>query len=175
MTCGTMNFMANSESPVGIWDFVDMCVAVLENPFEESCPDSEYSNSLVETDVQAEYRSDGTMSSSGTITFGMLLDLPTSCLDEDGYTCADLQSMFAEDEDTSSVSCAENAARCVCDLTSNPISQNGGTLWKTEGGLLSIQTEGEWGEGRHYMVDSHNLIIKVVKDDITAYRLYHKL
>jgi hypothetical protein len=174
MTCDTLNFMANSESPLGVWDLVDWCFAVETNPLEEFCPDSTYSTSMVETDVAEEYRDDGTMSSSGSITLGQYFDLATSCLDADGETCAGTQAMFAAKEEYTSASCVEKAARCACDLIRTPMSQDGGTLWKTEGGLLSTQSDGEWGEGRHYMVDSHNLIVKVVTEDRTVYRLYHK-
>jgi hypothetical protein len=174
ITCDNLDFADNSESPVGEWDLVDLCVTATANPMEDQCPDVVFTMFMVDADIVVEYRNDGTMLEFGYMTLGQGFDMATSCLEDDGATCDDMNTYFADQSKFESASCVVNIDRCVCDIVTKPILQFRDIEWQVKEGLLSTTSLGEWEEGEYYMVDAGNLVIETVAEYSTFYNVYRR-
>ena len=174
MTCDSLNFMANTNSPVGVWTLHDVCVTVVKNPLENACQNSQWSPYLVEADATREFREDGTTSNAGSGVTGETWELASECLDASNDTCAGLQVDLLGDDDIAAVQCSENTGLCTCEITRKPTEFQTGALWKVEGDKLQIQKDGTWDDGVHFMSDDNNLVLKGTTDYLVVYTVYHR-
>ena len=177
ITCETLNFIPSGGNLVGDWRVTEMCITVTSNPLEQKCDPADTSMTLTtgSVDLNTEYRADGTVSTTGTLTLVQDYTATIACLEEYSDTCVANDQYIKSQPDTVSGGCVENAARCTCEREFAQETIESGKLYKAEANKLHYKdTTGGWDGGRDYVVDGSHLIIKVVNDVLTSYTIYSK-
>jgi hypothetical protein len=147
---------------VGSWQLSNTCI--LDSSFlgvdaTAICPTATIALTKFGGTGGITYGADQTYHSTGTVSIDFKLTLPTTCFGV-GKTCADLQTSYAQQMQTSptikSATCATSVSACVCQISTVQDATEAGT-YATSGTRLSSTPTGGTVSTDSYCVQGNEL------------------
>lgn len=162
-TCGAAS--ACGGDILGTWKVSSSCIIADASSMigNSSCPAATESTSGMKIAGTVAYSADKTYSSDFTISGNVVINLPASCLTQQGVTvtCAQLQQGLSSNMTSafSSATCAESGGGCACTLALNSqVRTETGTYSTAAGTLTQTATGGTPGDS-DYCVMGNTLTI----------------
>jgi hypothetical protein len=154
---------------VGSWKITSSCVEVDTSQMMGSmaCPGLGISGSDIDMSGTVVYAADGTYQTNTTTSGSLTINVPASCLEQQGITltCAQVQQALESNASTGSISCSgSNGCSCVAQLT--PQIQAASGTYTTSGSTVTHQSSTGESDSNTYCVKGNTATLS--SDSSTA-------
>jgi hypothetical protein len=151
-TCA--NASACGGDVTGTWTIASNCLSITDTNFESACPAATLMGTNIKITGTQTYNADLTYTIVGTLSFGVVVNVPMSCISLNGLTlsCAQVSQLLLSNGQTMGATCTTAGTGCACTLAVPDVDIGATGTYTTANGVLTAMPVGGAAEQNGYCV-----------------------